>query len=96
MVAIEVAAEKATLLPKLGRPRMKLSVHANQTLNSIQPLALLRANIARSNPPVRIGDFHRWLTLPKKRCPGMPPSLAKAYIILELEVIEKVLSQILR
>jgi hypothetical protein len=28
---MEVAAAKATLLPKLGRPRMKLKVHASQT-----------------------------------------------------------------
>ena len=31
MVAIDVAAEKATELPKLGRPRMKLSAHTSQT-----------------------------------------------------------------
>ena len=31
MVAILVAAENATELPKLGRPRIKLSVHASQT-----------------------------------------------------------------
>jgi hypothetical protein len=29
---MEVAAENATELPKLGRPRMKLSVHASQTV----------------------------------------------------------------
>lgn len=32
MVAIEVAAEKATLLPKLGKPRMNERVHASQTV----------------------------------------------------------------
>lgn len=31
MVAIDVAAEKATALPRLGRPRMKLSAQASQT-----------------------------------------------------------------
>ena len=31
-MAILVAAEKATLLPRLGRPKIKLSVHASQTV----------------------------------------------------------------
>jgi len=31
MVAIDVAAAKATELPRLGRPSMKLRVHASQT-----------------------------------------------------------------
>jgi hypothetical protein len=31
IVAIEVAAEKATELPKLGKPRMKLNAHTSQT-----------------------------------------------------------------
>jgi len=31
MVAMEVAAAKATELPKLGKPKIKLSVHASQT-----------------------------------------------------------------
>lgn len=31
MVAMDVAAEKATVLPRLGSPRMKLSVHASHT-----------------------------------------------------------------
>jgi hypothetical protein len=31
MVAMDVAAEKATELPILGRPRKKLNVHASQT-----------------------------------------------------------------
>ncbi len=31
MVAMDVAAEKATELPRLGRARMKLSVHASHT-----------------------------------------------------------------
>ena len=32
MVAILVAAANATELPRLGRPRMKLSVHASHTM----------------------------------------------------------------
>ena len=32
MVAMDVAAEKATELPKLGRPRMKLNAHTSQTI----------------------------------------------------------------
>lgn len=31
IVAILVAAEKATALPRLGKPRIKLSVQASQT-----------------------------------------------------------------
>jgi hypothetical protein len=31
MVAMDVAAEKATELPRLGKPRMKLNVHASHT-----------------------------------------------------------------
>ena len=31
MVATDVAAEKATELPRLGKPRMKLNVHASHT-----------------------------------------------------------------
>lgn len=31
IVAIDVAAEKATALPRLGKPRIKLNVHASQT-----------------------------------------------------------------
>ena len=31
MVAIEVAAANATELPRLGKPRMKLRVHASHT-----------------------------------------------------------------
>ena len=33
IVAIEVAAEKATVEPKLGRPRMNESVHASHTVH---------------------------------------------------------------
>lgn len=36
MVAIEVAAAKATLLPKLGRPRMKLRMQASHTFGMIR------------------------------------------------------------
>ena len=32
IVAMDVAAEKATALPKLGNPRQKLRVHASHTI----------------------------------------------------------------
>jgi hypothetical protein len=67
---MDVAAENATLLPTLGKPRMKDSVQASQT--------------------VRTGLLRLRSTLLKKLCPGIPPSLAKAYIIRELDVIENV------
>lgn len=35
MVAILVTAENATELPRLGRARMKLSVHASHTIENI-------------------------------------------------------------
>jgi hypothetical protein len=44
-----------------------------------------------NSSPVRIGDFHFALTYAKNFDPGIPPSRANAYIIRELEVIEKVL-----
>jgi hypothetical protein len=67
---MDVAAENATLLPTLGKPRIKDSVQASQT--------------------VRTGLLRLRSTLLKKLCPGIPPSLAKAYIIRELDVIENV------
>lgn len=70
MVAILVAAENATELPRLGNPNMKLRVQASQT--------------------VRTGDFRFASTLWKNLWPGIPPSRAKAYIIREFEVTEKV------
>lgn len=48
-------------------------------------------NEQKMGAPVRIGDFHCGLTFARNLCPGIPPSRAKAYIIRELEVIEKVL-----
>ena len=51
----------------------------------------IRTLIVASAEPVLTGDLHRLLTLLKKVCPGIPPSRAKAYIIRELEVTEKVL-----
>lgn len=66
-----VAAENATLLPKLGNPRMKLRVHASHT--------------------VRTGVRVRLLTEWKNDAPGSAPSLEKAYIIRELDVIENTL-----
>jgi len=35
-VAMDVAAENATELPRLGRPRMKLNVHASHTSTKAQ------------------------------------------------------------
>lgn len=64
---MEVAAAKATVLPKLGRARQKERKAASQT--------------------VRMGDLNLSSTLWKKW--GIPPSRAKANIILELEVMEK-------
>jgi hypothetical protein len=37
-----------------------------------------------------MGDLRLISTLWKNRCPGIPPSRANAYIIRELDVIEKV------
>lgn len=93
---MEVAAAKATLLPKLGRPRMKLKVHASQTAKEIMIRTPreswdFRKREGEGNLPVLTGDFHCGLTFAKNLCPGMPPSLANAYIILEFEVIENVL-----
>lgn len=35
MVAMLVAAENATELPRLGKPKIKLSVHASHTMNDV-------------------------------------------------------------
>ena len=72
MISYLVAAENATLLPKLGSPKMKDNVQASQT--------------------VLMGDLVLASTLWKNLCPGIPPSRAKAYIIRELDVIEKTLA----
>ena len=96
MVAMDVAAEKATELPRLGKPRMKLNVHASHTGTSqdrqkaSQRLLILGE---RMDEPVRIGERHRWSTLCRYLEPGMAPSRLKAYIIREFDVIEKVLPQ---
>jgi hypothetical protein len=36
MVAMDVAAEKATELPRLGKPRIKLNVHASHTDHKVR------------------------------------------------------------
>jgi len=66
MVAIDVAALKATEDPREGSARQKERKAASQT--------------------VRIGERNLLSTLWKK-C-GIPPSRAKANIILEFEVME--------
>ena len=67
MVAIEVAAVKATVEPREGTARRKDRVAASQT--------------------VRMGERNRLSTLWKKE--GRAPSLLKANIMRELEVMEK-------
>jgi len=91
IVAIEVAAANATELPKLGRPRMKLRVHASHTLKTKESEMPEERRVQVHDIPVRMGDFHSVLTWAKNLCPGIPPSREKAYIIREFEVIEKVL-----
>lgn len=88
MVAMEVAAAKATELPKLGRPRIKLRVHASQTNATI--LIHGCKKVPAKDVPVLIGDLRLISTLWKNLCPGIPPSRANAYIIRLLEVIENV------
>src|SRR6267154_1959195 len=95
MVAMDVAAENATELPRLGRPRMKLNVHASQTSakvnNGLQRFGFGRAKSRWKDKPVRIGERHRRSTLCRNLEPGIAPSRLKAYIIRELDVTEKVL-----
>lgn len=88
MVAMEVAAEKATALPRLGRPRQKLSVQASHTATQ-EPSGKYPGYLA-TTLPVRTGDLRFASTLWKNVCPGIPPSLANAYIIRLLDVIENV------
>jgi len=91
IVAIEVAAANATELPKLGRPKMKLRVHASHTSERKDLERSKERRVQVRDIPVRMGDFHSVLTLAKNLCPGIPPSREKAYIIREFEVIENVL-----
>ena len=93
---MDVAAENATELPRLGRPRMKLNVHASQTYHegkqSLQHFRFRRAEESRwKDEPVRIGERHRRSTLCRNLEPGIAPSRLNAYIIRELDVTEKVL-----
>lgn len=88
MVAMLVAALNATELPKLGRPRMKLSVHASHTSEYYGESSLTAGK--RGGTPVRMGDLRLTSTLWKNVCPGIPPSRAKAYIIRLFDVMENV------
>jgi hypothetical protein len=100
MVATDVAAEKATELPRLGKPRMKLNVQASHTGTTPQDRQTSKGNSSaffvsgqRKDGPVRIGERHRWSTLCRYLEPGIAPSRLKAYIIREFDVTEKVLRQ---
>ena len=77
MVAILVAAENATALPKLGKARMKDRVHASQTTT------LFHKHPGRQrysiHVPVRTGVLVRSSTLWKKLDPGSAPSRENAY-----------------
>ena len=88
MVAMLVTAENATELPRLGNARMKLSVHASQTIRTVS--TQLGSTYTIQNSPVRIGDLVSRDTLWKNLCPGMPPSRANAYIMRLLDVTENV------
>lgn len=71
MVAILVAAEKATLLPSDGSAKRKLKTTASQTYKErsgeLNPLSVraLRTSLSdpRKHPPVRTGVFVLSLTL---------------------------------
>ena len=91
IVAILVAAENATELPRLGKPRMKLSVHASHTARRPKSSAVAHTHTARTEgAPVRTGDWCFLSTLWKNLAPGIALSRANAYIMRELLVIEKV------
>ena len=100
MVAMDVAAEKATELPRLGRPRMKLNEHASHTsyddegkTRKVTFTFCRTKSRVRKDEPVRIGERHRWSTLCRNLEPGIAPSRLKAYIIREFDVTEKVLAE---
>lgn len=87
---MDVAAEKATELPRLGSASKKLSAQASHTKKAAQTVQVVTRERER-RAPVRIGERQRRSTLWKKREPGIAPSRLKAYIIRELDVTEKVL-----
>src|SRR5579863_5594501 len=94
MVAMDVAAEKATELPRLGKPRMKLNIHASQTDHQVRrfPDSGYHTRKRRgTDEPVRIGECHCRSTLCRNLDPGIAPSRLKAYIMREFDVTEKVL-----
>ena len=90
---MDVAAENATELPRLGKPRIKLNVQANHTDEEGRqfPDPDYLSSRRKRNKPVRIGERHRWSTLCRNLDPGIAPSRLKAYIMREFDVMEKVL-----
>src|SRR5258707_8944651 len=98
---MDVAAEKATELPKLGKPRIKLNTHTSQTgIKSNKNLSVSVVHDSdeksRKDEPARIGERHRSSTLCRNLEPGTAPSRLKAYIIRELDVTEKALPSVQR
>ena len=83
-----VAAENATELPSDGNPRMKLSVTASHT-RIVLRLKPRDMRICETGSPVRTGVLRLASTLWKNLEPGNAPSLEKAYIMREFDVIEK-------
>ena len=67
---MDVAAENATSLPKLGRPRMKLRVQASQTANNQNAVRGVKLGTLI---PVRMGDLHFLSTWANHLPPGIPP-----------------------
>lgn len=93
---MDVAAENATELPRLGKPRIKLNVQANHTDEERSSISRFGLSVyhekgGERNEPVRIGERHRWSTLCRNLDPGIAPSRLKAYIMREFDVMEKVL-----
>ena len=74
MVAILVAAADATVLPKLGKARMKDNVHARPYVHK-----RLGNQNNDTDVPVRVGVLVRSSTLWKKLDPGSAPSRDNAY-----------------
>jgi hypothetical protein len=99
IVAMDVAAAKATELPRLGKARIKLNVHESHTVlgrGNAQFFSIRtpRKEEEEENGPVRIGERQRPSTLLRNLEPGIAPSRLNAYIIRELDVIEKVLQHV--
>jgi hypothetical protein len=91
---VDIAAEKATELPRLGKPRMKLNVHESQTSMKAKKSSVLpiwESKVRWKNETVLIGERHRWSTLCRKLEPGIVQSLLKAYITHDSYVTVKML-----